>query len=129
MILIISFYSCTESSDLLIKGQNIEIQFDKQLHSKVISTFDSQELQFGNFSPSEYVVVDSMEVKDFLFAEKKSEQIMDDIGQATSVKKNLASKNQLLTVKHDLMLSEEYMTNAAKKQGLSLPTKNQLRYP
>ena len=54
---------------------------------------------------------------------------LDDIGQAASVKKNLASKNQLLTVKHDLMLSEEYMTNAAKKQGLSLPTKNQLRYP
>ena len=83
LILVTTIYNCSDSSDLLIKGQNIEIHFNRQLHSKVVATFNSRELQFGDFSPSEFVIVDSMEIKDFLFEERKSEQIMDDIGPAT----------------------------------------------
>ena len=83
LILITSSYNCSENSKMLVKGQNIEIQFDRQLHSKVIATFNSQELQFGDFSPGEYVTVDGMKITDFLFEDNTSERISDDIGPAT----------------------------------------------
>lgn len=54
---------------------------------------------------------------------------LDDIGQVKETKGKLANENKMLTVKHDLMLSQKYMVKAAKEQGLSLPAKNQLRYP
>jgi hypothetical protein len=54
---------------------------------------------------------------------------LDEIGQAKALNRSLISENKLLTVKHEIMLSQEYMAEAAKKQGLSLPSKTQLRYP
>lgn len=54
---------------------------------------------------------------------------LDEIGRAKEVNGNLTSENKLLTVKREIMLSPKYMEEAARKQGLSLPSKNQLRYP
>jgi len=54
---------------------------------------------------------------------------LDEIGRAKAVNESLTNENQLLTVKHELMLSQKYMVKAAKEQGLSLPSKKQLRYP
>jgi hypothetical protein len=54
---------------------------------------------------------------------------LDEIGRAKTANKSLISENKLLTVKHEIMLSQEYMEEAARKQGLSLPSKTQLRYP
>ena len=81
LILVVTVYNCSDSSDLLIKGKNIEIHFDRQLHSKVVVTFNSQELQLGDFSPSEYVIIDGVEVKvtlagDVLIFEYPSKEAM-----------------------------------------------------
>jgi len=54
---------------------------------------------------------------------------LDEIGQAKAVNGSLAAENKLLAVKRELMLSQEYMEEAARQQGLTLPSKNQLRYP
>ena len=54
---------------------------------------------------------------------------LDEMGQAKTVNGNLTNENKLLTVKRELMLSQEYMVDAAQKQGLSVPLKDQLRYP
>ena len=54
---------------------------------------------------------------------------LDEIGHTKAVNANLASENKLLTVKREIMLSQEHMEEAARKQGLSMPSNNQLRYP
>jgi hypothetical protein len=54
---------------------------------------------------------------------------LDEMGQTKAVNANLTNDNKLLAVKRELMLSQEYMVDAAKKQGLSVPSKDQLRYP
>jgi alpha-galactosidase len=104
LILVITVYNCSDSSDLIIKGQNIEIHFDRQLQSKVVATFNSQELQLGDFSPTEFVVIDSMEIKDFNFDQTKSERIIDSIGPAeqyTITGNNPKLKKQISVLVYD----------------------------
>ena len=54
---------------------------------------------------------------------------LDEMGQTKTINGNLTNENKLLAVKRELMLSQEYMVDAAKKQGLGVPSKDQLRYP
>lgn len=54
---------------------------------------------------------------------------LDQIGRDKTFNTRLANENRLLIVKRDLMLSQEYMEEAAHELGLVSPAKNQLRYP
>ncbi len=54
---------------------------------------------------------------------------LDEIGHTKAINGTLTSENKLLSVKREIMLSQEYMEEAAKKQGLGLPSNIQLRYP
>lgn len=104
LLLFITIYSCSDRSDLRIKGQNIEIHFDRQLHSKVVATFNSQEIQLGDFSPAEFVIIDSTEIKDFIFGEINSERIIDSIGMAeqyTITGNNPRLKKQISVLVYD----------------------------
>src|SRR5579872_7503833 len=48
-----------------VGGQNIRIEFDQSMHSRVIAKFNGKEIPVGDFAPSEFVTVDGKEVKDF----------------------------------------------------------------
>jgi hypothetical protein len=54
---------------------------------------------------------------------------LDQIGNDKVINSELTSKNSLLIVKRDLILSQEQMEKAAQRIGLYSPTKKQLRYP
>jgi len=54
---------------------------------------------------------------------------LDQIGTNKINNSELQIENRLLIVKRDLMLTQNHMEEAAKKLGLRVPTKNQVRYP
>lgn len=54
---------------------------------------------------------------------------LDEIGRTKAINGTLTNENKLLSVKREIMLSQEYMEEAAQKQGLRLPSDIQLRYP
>jgi len=54
---------------------------------------------------------------------------LDEIGRTKAINGTLSNENKLLSVKREIMLSQEYMEEAAQKQGLRLPSNIQLRYP
>src|SRR5579864_5789314 len=49
----------------MVGGENIRIEFDQSMHSRVIARFNGKELPIGDFTPSEFITVDGKEVKDF----------------------------------------------------------------
>ena len=101
-----TIYNCTDNSAILIKGQNIEIHFDRKLHSKVIATFNSQKLELGDFSPSEFVIIDSMAIKDFFFDQKNSLRIIDSIGSA--VRYTITGKNSRLKKQVSVLVYDDF---------------------
>ncbi|MEX2302565.1 MAG: glycoside hydrolase family 36 protein [Bryobacterales bacterium] len=66
-------------------GRNISIEFDKSLHSRVAAKFDGEEAVLGELSPSEYIVVDGKEIKDFTLSGRTSEEVQDPLGAGRKV--------------------------------------------
>jgi len=54
---------------------------------------------------------------------------LDQIGKNKAANTAYHTENSLLTVKRDLMLTQDHMVAAAQRLGLQPPAKNQLRYP
>jgi len=106
LTIVTTIYNCTDNSAILIKGQNIEIHFDRKLHSKVVATFNSQKLQLGDFSPSEFVIIDSMAIKDFFFDQKNSLRIIDSIGSA--VRYTITGKNSRLKKQVSVLVYDDF---------------------
>jgi hypothetical protein len=55
-------------------------------------------------------------------------QALDHIGSSREANSLLQRKNQLLTVKRDLLLTRDSMEAAVQKFGLRVPADNQVRY-
>jgi alpha-galactosidase len=81
-----------------VDGQNIRIEFDKSLHSRVVAKFDGQEAALGALSPSEYIVVDGKEIKDFALSAESSEEVQDALGAGRKVTMNGAADSIEKTV-------------------------------
>lgn len=75
----ILFYGCQNVT--VIENNNIRIEFDASMHSKVISIVNGEEFIIGDFTPSEYVLVNGEEMQDFAFQSLRSSIINDDIGK------------------------------------------------
>lgn len=61
-------------------GKNIRIEFDQQMHSRVIAMFDGQEYVLGDFAPSEFVGIAGQERNNFAFSSAEQSKIEDQIG-------------------------------------------------
>lgn len=85
-------------SQVTVDGQNIRIEFDKSLHSRVVAKFDGQEAALGALSPSEYIVVDGKEIKDFALSAESSEEVQDALGAGRKVTMNGAADSIEKTV-------------------------------
>ncbi len=80
IIMILISNSQTDNSAVQIEGKNICIEFNGQLHSRVIAKFDDQENALGDFSASEFVTIAGKALKDFAFKTQKSVPVSDQIG-------------------------------------------------
>ena len=55
-----------------VTGKNIRIEFDKNMHSRVVALFDGREITVGDFSPSESIRVAGRDVTDFALQGEKN---------------------------------------------------------
>jgi len=82
LIIMTTLLSCgqVEKSAVQVDGKDVRIEFNNQLHSRVIAKFDNQKNILGGFSPSEFVTVSGKDVTNFLFENQKQTDIKNETG-------------------------------------------------
>ena len=63
-----------------VAGDQIRVDFNDQLHSRIVSAVNGEERLMGRFSPSEYVVIGGTETTDFALVDHTTEAVDDEIG-------------------------------------------------
>ncbi len=64
-----------------LAGDGIRVEFDRVLHSRIVSTVDGRDNAVGPFSASETVSSSGAEVRDFAFVEQREQAVDDTLGQ------------------------------------------------
>src|SRR5579884_3633920 len=62
----------------VVEGRNIQLEFDRATHSRVIAVFDGREHIIGGFVPAESIAVAGL--PDFSFVGQKRESVQDELG-------------------------------------------------
>jgi alpha-galactosidase len=68
-----------------LENSNINIQFNKLLHSRVISKYDNEEKSLTNFTASEFVTLGKNVISDFHYVEHQLNNVNDDIGKGKAL--------------------------------------------
>jgi alpha-galactosidase len=63
-----------------IDGKNIRIEFDSNMHSRVVALRAGQERVIGDFTPSEFIRVSGRDVTDFSLEDQKRGPVRDQLG-------------------------------------------------
>src|SRR5580700_4112342 len=63
-----------------VDGKNIRIEFDGNMHSRVVALLAGQERVIGDFTSSEFIRVSGREVADFSLQDQKREPVRDRLG-------------------------------------------------
>jgi alpha-galactosidase len=93
-ILLLCSTGLADSPGARVEGKEILIEFDQDLHSRVIAKFDGQEIRLDGFSPSEFITVAGKEIKDFVLTEQHLSHVGAETqyqitGTAQSLKKTV----------------------------------------
>jgi alpha-galactosidase len=64
-----------------IESQNIRVEFDAQMHSRVVARFDGKATPVGDFGASEFVTTAGAPLQDFPLAGQKTENVRDTRGR------------------------------------------------
>ena len=67
-------FSCSTDKNHRLQQGNIIIEFNDDLHSRISANFNGDEIHFGPFSASEYVISENGKQADFKFLEQKEEK-------------------------------------------------------
>ena len=68
-----------------VDGRNIRIEFNENMHSRVVAIFGGREIAIGDFAPSETVTVAGREVADFALQNVKRARVKDGLGAGRRV--------------------------------------------
>jgi alpha-galactosidase len=63
-----------------VDGKNIRIEFDGNMHSRVVAVLAGQERVIGDFTPSEYIRISGRDVTDFSLQSQKRGSVRDRLG-------------------------------------------------
>jgi alpha-galactosidase len=66
-----------------VDGQNIRIEFDGHMHSRVVAMLAGQERVIGDFTPSEFIRVSGRDVTDFSLQNQKRGPVRDQLGSGS----------------------------------------------
>ena len=93
-ILLLCPAALADSPEVRVEGNEIRIEFDRDLHSRVTAKFDGKETRLGGFSASEFITAGGRPVKDFALIEQHEEQFgvsrkYQITGSAQSLKKTV----------------------------------------
>jgi len=80
-ILVISCNNKNNQADILSENNNLKIEFNNLLYSKIIVASDIENAISDNFSPSEFIEVNETEIKKFKLKDKSEKEFSDKIGK------------------------------------------------
>ncbi len=87
ILLFLLLIFCLQSSGcekgIIIEGEEITIEFNQDLHSRVISKIDGESIILGDFGPSEYINADGYTMAKFLYKSQRTTNVDDQIGKGT----------------------------------------------
>ena len=66
-----------------VDGNNIRIEFDGHMHSRVVAVLAGQEHVIGDFAPSEFIRVSGRDVTDFALQDQKRGPVRDQLGSGS----------------------------------------------
>jgi len=69
-ILLLCSTALADSPGARVEGKEIRIEFDQELHSRVIAKFDGKEIRIGGYSASEFITVAGKQIKDFVLTKQ-----------------------------------------------------------
>ena len=76
-------HAATDST--VIEGGNLRLEFDGNMHSRVIARFDGKDIVMGPFAPSETITVDGSELKDFTLTSEGQRRVNDSFGPGKQI--------------------------------------------
>lgn len=85
LIILLSFCSINNNSVVKIENKYLEIEFDDSLYSKVISKIGNDEVILSDFSATEYLVVDGVEISKYYFKDSQKNKIENALGKGEEV--------------------------------------------
>jgi alpha-galactosidase len=108
LILFLSFISCArqEKPELVIKGKNIEIEFNILMHSRINARFKSKKIRMCDFTPSEFILTSEGDIKDFIIQNIENKKIADSIG--TGIMYIITGTDLLITKELFLTLYDDF---------------------
>jgi alpha-galactosidase len=131
--LLLLFSSCEK--EVKIDGENITVEFNQLLHSRVIAKFNGKIIILSNFMPSEWVTVSGAAVADFPFKAEESAPFTDQIGEGIQytitgetegLKKTIAAKTYK-AFPSAVIYAVSYTNTAGKDIAIDAWTNNQYR--
>jgi alpha-galactosidase len=81
--ILVSLHSAPDST--VVEGVNLRLEFDRNMHSRVIARFDGKDIVMGPFSASETITVDGSELKDFAFISEGQARVNDSFGPGKQI--------------------------------------------
>ena len=74
------------SSVFTLQNGKLSIEFDAQLHSRIVNNQAAKAIALGGFQASEYLLTsDGQTISDFAFSDKKTETINDELGKGQQI--------------------------------------------
>ncbi len=96
LITLLSFCSINNNSVVKVENKYLEIEFDDSLYSKIISTIGNNKIELSDFSATEYLVVDGVEISKYYFKGSQKNKIENALGKGEEVVITGLSKNNIL---------------------------------
>lgn len=81
IILAYTNVNAQSNRNINVSGNEISIEYDGNLYSRIISNINGQVKILGNFTPSEYVKADGIDVRKFKFTRFKCSDLEDKVGK------------------------------------------------
>ena len=92
---LLSFCSINNNSVVKVENNYLVIEFDDSLYSKVISKIGNEEVVLSDFSATEYLIVDDVEISKYYFKDSQKNKIENALGKGEEVVITGLSKNKI----------------------------------
>ena len=84
LAIVFSSWLCADAADAStsapqIQGEHLRIEFDRNLHSRVVGRFDGHETTMGPFVASETVSIADRRLTEFSLVSQKNDRVSDDL--------------------------------------------------
>jgi len=107
-VIILVAAACTSpaTAPLQVEGEQIRIEFNEQLHSRIVAKQDQLEIVLGEFTPSEALRIGDELLTDFTFDRRAEQQVHDAVGHGRRV--TLTGRHQDLTKTVSITLYDDF---------------------